>query len=219
MVEGTVEHGDERGRLLGFPTANLLDVGGVRLDGVYAGLAQVEPGRAGPTFVAAVSVGHRPTYYGGAGVRLMEAHLLDVTDDLYGRTLRVELHVRLRPQHAYVDTATLVRQLHLDVAATRAWAEANRLDEFLDPGRGAQGPPGNGRAGFPRRRRPPRADVVADRASRREARLLAAIDRATAEVALTHERVVELSGLPLGYVLWRYPVLRDRCGRQGHDAR
>jgi riboflavin kinase/FMN adenylyltransferase len=215
-----VEHGDERGRTLGFPTANLVDVSEVRLDGVYAGVAQIEPENMGPLFVAAVSVGHRPTYYRGDGLRLLEAHLIDFNNDLYGKTLRVELHTRLRPQHAYVDTPTLVRQLHLDVAATRAWARANALGELLVTDRENQGRwSGGRRATFARRRKAARSDVVADRAKRREARLLAAIDRATAEVALTHERVAELSGLPLDYVLWRYPAQGDMSSLQSHDAR
>ncbi|WP_114423113.1 riboflavin kinase [Nocardioides houyundeii] len=55
-----VERGDQRGRRLGFPTANVLDVDTVPLDGVYAGTVQIDPESRGPTFVAAVSVGHRP---------------------------------------------------------------------------------------------------------------------------------------------------------------
>lgn len=67
VIEGFVEHGDERGRQLGFPTANLHDVSVVRLDGVYAATFQIDPARSGPTYVAAVSVGRRPTYYGRDG--------------------------------------------------------------------------------------------------------------------------------------------------------
>jgi hypothetical protein len=221
VVEGAVEHGDERGRLLGFPTANLIDTTAVRLDGVYAGLARVDPDRGGPALVTAVSVGHRPTYYRGDALRLLEAHLLDFDGDLYGKTLRVELHVRLRPQHAYVDTPTLVRQLHLDVDATRAWARANALDELLPadrpPDRPQQKRWSDGRTTFARRRGPARADIAAQRAGRREGRLLEAIEQAAAEGVLTHERVVELSGLPMGYVLWRYPAQRDlRASRSRH---
>lgn len=131
VVEGHVEHGDKRGRTLGFPTANVASSEAVRSDGVYAGVVQIEPTAAGPTFVAAVSVGRRPTYYGTDGQRLLEAYLLGFSGDLYGRHVRAELHVRLRPQHRYVDSPTLVRQLDLDVQATRAWARSKGLDRLL----------------------------------------------------------------------------------------
>ena len=119
-VEGVVEHGDQRGRLLGFPTANIgVPEHGLR-DGVWAGTVQIE--HDGPVHVAAVSVGHRPTYYGKDGDRLLEANLLDFTGDLYDRTVIVRLHVRLRPQRRFSGSAELVDQMQRDVADTRAWA-------------------------------------------------------------------------------------------------
>ena len=72
--------------------------------------------------VAAVSVGHRPTYYGKDGDRLLEAHLLDFTGDLYDLEVLVRLHVRLRPQRTFSGSAELVDQMQRDVADTRAWA-------------------------------------------------------------------------------------------------
>ena len=130
-VLGVVEHGDERGRLLGFPTANVaVPEHGLR-DGVWAGTVQVGPAEGGPVHVAAVSIGHRPTYYGKDGERLLEAHLLDFEGDLYDRTVLVRLHVRLRPQRAYAGSAALVDQLQLDVAATRAWAQREGLGALL----------------------------------------------------------------------------------------
>jgi riboflavin kinase/FMN adenylyltransferase len=121
-VEGVVEHGDERGRLLGFPTANIgVPEHGLR-DGVWAGTVQIEPEHDGPVHVAAVSVGHRPTYYGKDGDRLLEANLLDFTGDLYDRRVVVRLHERLRPQRKFAGSAELVDQMQLDVADTRAWA-------------------------------------------------------------------------------------------------
>ncbi|NIZ90631.1 riboflavin kinase [Kineococcus rubinsiae] len=130
-VLGTVEHGDERGRLLGFPTANVaVPEHGLR-DGVWAGTVQVGPAEDGPVHVAAVSIGHRPTFYGRDGERLLEAHLLDFEGDLYDRTVLVRLHVRLRPQRAYAGAAALVDQLLLDVAETRAWAQREGLGALL----------------------------------------------------------------------------------------
>ena len=122
-VRGVVEHGDERGRTLGFPTANVaVPEHGLR-DGVWAGTVRVGPD--GAEHVAAVSVGHRPTYYGRDGARLLEAHLLDFSGDLYGREVVVSLHVRLRPQRRFSGSADLVQQLRRDVADTRAWAAQN----------------------------------------------------------------------------------------------
>lgn len=131
VVEGLVQQGDRRGRELGFPTANVHGPDSVRLDGVYTGLFQVEPVANGPSYVAAVSVGHRPTFYGRNSLRLLEAHLLDFAGDLYGRHVRIELHSRLRPQRKYVDELTLVNQLRLDVEATRMWASANGLSHLV----------------------------------------------------------------------------------------
>lgn len=136
VVEGTVEHGDERGRLLGFPTANVaVPEHGLR-DGVWAGTVQVEPAAGGPLHVAAVSVGHRPTYYGRDGERLLEANLLDFEGDLYARTVLVRLHVRLRPQRKFAGSDELVEQVRRDVAATRAWARGAGFGYLLGaPGR------------------------------------------------------------------------------------
>ncbi|WP_432513274.1 riboflavin kinase [Kineococcus sp. SYSU DK001] len=122
-VRGVVEHGDARGRLLGFPTANVTLTGSGPADGVWAGTVQVDPAHDGPVHVAAVSVGRRPTYYAD-GERLLEAHLLDVAVDLYDREVLVTLHRHLRPQLAFPGPAELVEQVQRDVAATRAWAGA-----------------------------------------------------------------------------------------------
>lgn len=205
VIEGLVEHGDQRGRTLGFPTANVLDVSSVRLDGVYAATAQIDPAADAVQYVAAVSVGHRPTYYSRDGLRLLEAHLLDFQGDLYDRWIRLELHVRLRPQHRFVDTPTLVRQLHLDVKATRAWATTNGWQHLLAPQpEGARG----------RRHRVTRSrntDWVA-KASVRNARRIAVIAdvvNATSAHELTHALVAERTGIPLGYLTWRFPSVGD----------
>lgn len=134
LVEGVVEHGDERGRLLGFPTANVAVPEHGLKDGVWAGTVQLDPaldGTGGTVHVAAVSVGHRPTYYGKDGERLLEANLLDFDGDLYGRTVRIHLHVRLRPQRRYAGSAELVDQLRRDVVETRQWAVDAGLHHLL----------------------------------------------------------------------------------------
>ncbi|WP_328607883.1 riboflavin kinase [Amycolatopsis sp. NBC_00345] len=120
VVRGPVEPGDKRGRELGFPTANiaLRDQSGQVGDGVWAGWVE----RSNGTFVAsAVSVGRRPTYYGADGYRLVEAHLLDFADDLYGETLTVWLGRHLRDQQKYTTAEALIEALAGDVAATREW--------------------------------------------------------------------------------------------------
>ena len=85
FVEGIVEHGDQRGRVLGFPTANVVIDSDVATDGVWAGIAEVD----GASYVAVVSVGRRATFYGCGGIRLLEAHLLDFAGDLYDRRIMV----------------------------------------------------------------------------------------------------------------------------------
>lgn len=210
VVHGIVEHGDERGRQLGFPTANIRGIDNVRRDGVYAGTVQVDPAGDGPTYVSAVSVGHRPTYYGKDGLRLLEANLLDFTGDLYDHEVRIELHVRLRPQHKYVDTPTLVRQLHLDVEATRAWALSNGLQHLL-----ADEPTGPDRPDRSRARRRVTRAAAGDhraKARARAARRTELIAQAVLDAQphqLTHQWVALCTGIPVGYLTWRFPTVDD----------
>jgi riboflavin kinase / FMN adenylyltransferase len=112
MVEGTVVKGDQRGRELGFPTANLVpdDRLAIPGHGVYAAFANGVP--------AAVNVGVRPTFASGRGV-LIETYLIDHDEDLYGKTLRVAFVERLRGEHAYSDVDELVAQMHRDVDDAR----------------------------------------------------------------------------------------------------
>jgi riboflavin kinase/FMN adenylyltransferase len=112
-ITGTVLEGDQRGRELGFSTANIrLSAEGQMPEfGVYAGLAAGRP--------AAISVGVRPTFGEGLEPR-MEVHILDFQGDLYGRELSVELLEYLRPERRFGSPAELVAQLQADVAAVRA---------------------------------------------------------------------------------------------------
>lgn len=108
-----VAHGDERGRELGFPTANLIP--DERLvcpgHGVYACIA-------GEDHAAAVSIGVRPTFETGRG-ELIEAHLLDFAGDLYGQPLRLRFLERLRGERRFESAEALVEQMHEDVRRTR----------------------------------------------------------------------------------------------------
>jgi len=112
MVEGTVVKGDQRGRELGFPTANIVpdDRLAIPGHGVYAAFADGVP--------AAVNVGVRPTFESGRGV-LIETYLIDRTEDLYGRTLRVAFVERLRGERAYHEVDELIAQMHRDVDDAR----------------------------------------------------------------------------------------------------
>lgn len=111
-LEGTVVSGDQRGGTLGFPTANLAVDPHVLVPayGIYAGAAL--DGRA------AISIGVNPHYAGSE--RRIEAFLLDFEGDLYGRELRIELWERLRDERAFGSEEDLIRQIALDVDATRA---------------------------------------------------------------------------------------------------
>jgi riboflavin kinase / FMN adenylyltransferase len=110
-VEGIVVHGDHRGRLLGFPTANLQTPPDVLVPmlGIYAG--------ASLGHRAAISIGTNPTY--GGTERRAEAHLLDFDGDLYGQRLVVELWEHLRDEAKFSSEAELVEAIAADCARTR----------------------------------------------------------------------------------------------------
>lgn len=117
-LRGLVEHGDARGRQLGFPTANVAVAGDMALpgNGVYAGW-YVRP--AGDVHPAAINIGRRPTFYDENGLLLVEAHLLDFDADLYGERPTVRFGPRLRDEVRFDGLDALVAQLHRDVAQTR----------------------------------------------------------------------------------------------------
>jgi riboflavin kinase/FMN adenylyltransferase len=116
---GGVVHGDERGRELGFPTANIVPDDALVCPGhgVYACLADGRPPLSAAV-PAAVSIGVRPTFETGRG-ELIEAYLLDFDGDLYGRTLCLEFVERLRGERRFETPDALVEQMHRDVARTR----------------------------------------------------------------------------------------------------
>jgi len=125
-VRGRVVEGERRGRVLGFPTANLA----VHPDkvlpgrGIYAAWGRLEGG----IHAAAVSVGTRPTF--GPGALLVEAHLLDFDADLYGQDIELVFVSRVRDEVAFRTVPELVAQMESDVSAIR---------RFLAP-RGGLGP-------------------------------------------------------------------------------
>jgi riboflavin kinase/FMN adenylyltransferase len=114
-MAGPVEAGDRVGRRLGFPTANI----GIEPNklvpalGAYAGRVRAPEG----DFVAALSVGYRPTF-GGTQLRV-EAFLLDFEGDLYQKRLELRFVRYLHPDITFRTTDELVQQLKKDVAETR----------------------------------------------------------------------------------------------------
>lgn len=114
---GVVQMGDQRGRELGYPTANLPvpENMAVPADGVYAGWLTAPDGVRLP---AAISVGSNPTFNGVD--RRVESYVLDRTDlELYGVVIQVEFIDRLRGQEKFADFGDLIIQMHKDVVRTR----------------------------------------------------------------------------------------------------
>jgi riboflavin kinase/FMN adenylyltransferase len=117
-VRGVVEHGDHRGRTMGFPTANVTISGDMALpaDGIYAGWYERPSGEVHP---AAISLGKRPTFYDDHGVRLLEAYLLDFAGDLYTEHAKVRFQTWLRGEVKFGSIEALVEALSHDVEDTR----------------------------------------------------------------------------------------------------
>lgn len=116
-VRGTVVRGDQRGRDLGFPTANLATDLAVPGDGVYAGwLTRLDTGER---FPAAISVGTNPTFV-GERARRAEAYALDRDDlDLYGVEVDLSFEARIRGQVRFDGVESLLAQMRDDVARVR----------------------------------------------------------------------------------------------------
>jgi riboflavin kinase/FMN adenylyltransferase len=115
-IEGPVAGGDERGRELGFPTANIDQDPSLTVpdNGIYATFATVE----GKVYQAAASIGVRPTFEAD-GARKIEAFLLDFSGDLYTKQLHLEFVTRLRGEVAFESVKQLVAQMNKDVEQTR----------------------------------------------------------------------------------------------------
>jgi riboflavin kinase / FMN adenylyltransferase len=123
-LSGLVVHGDERGRLLGFPTANLDRV--VEMlppDGVYAVTVDEldEQGGLARRLAGVTNIGVRPTVAAAGGTtRTIETFLLDFAGDLYGRRLRLYLVARLRDERKFGSLDELKAQIARDVTEARA---------------------------------------------------------------------------------------------------
>ncbi|MCW5557670.1 MAG: bifunctional riboflavin kinase/FAD synthetase [Verrucomicrobiae bacterium] len=117
-VSGVVIAGDQLGRRLGFPTANL-DIRGLELPpyGVYA--VRARRLATSTDYPAVLNIGTRPTVSGGGGETRFEIHLLDFDAALYGEELEVTPIQRLRDEHRFPDPETLRRQITADITAAR----------------------------------------------------------------------------------------------------
>ncbi|MDQ3107865.1 MAG: bifunctional riboflavin kinase/FAD synthetase [Actinomycetota bacterium] len=117
-VRGIVQHGDARGRELGFPTANVAVPADVLLpaDGIYAGWYERPDGTVHPS---AMSLGRRPTFYADAELSLLECFLLEFEGDLYDEAARVRFIERLRGEVKFDSIDDLVKQMAQDVADAR----------------------------------------------------------------------------------------------------
>lgn len=115
FVTGTVQHGDKRGRDLGFPTANL------RLDavcGLRHGIYAVRVGLGDKRYDGVASYGRRPTF--DNGTPLLEVFLFDFNGDLYGRTLDVAFIGWIRPELRFDGVDALIDRMQADSREARA---------------------------------------------------------------------------------------------------
>ncbi|SDG26109.1 FMN adenylyltransferase /riboflavin kinase [Limimonas halophila] len=120
-IEGRVQHGDKRGRTIGFPTANIAL--GEMLEpahGIYAVRAGIDAGPETEWWDGAAYVGRRPTVTEGTPGVLFETHLLDVSPDLYGQHLRVRVHAFVRGDWAFDGLDALKQQIARDCESARA---------------------------------------------------------------------------------------------------
>jgi riboflavin kinase/FMN adenylyltransferase len=116
-LQGLVAHGDQRGRTLGFPTANLSYAREkvVPAGGIYACWAQV----GGKKHQAAVNIGTNPTFTPENATMQVEAYLLDFDREIYDETVTLDFVKRLRDELRYNSVAALVEQIRKDVEQTR----------------------------------------------------------------------------------------------------
>ncbi len=117
-MRGVVELGDQRGRTIGFPTANVAMPESLVIpaEAVYAGLFTAADGVTRP---AAISLGRRPTFYPD-GLALLEAHVIDFDGDLYGQRVSIHFVDKIRDQRRFDGLDDLGAQLHDDVETARS---------------------------------------------------------------------------------------------------
>lgn len=117
-IDGIVEKGDQRGRELGFPTANI-SLDGLHLPkfGVYAVFFDVLDGPHKGLYTGAASLGIRPTF--GVNHPNLETYLFDFTGDLYGASVSVALVAYQRPEEKFDNLEDLIKQMNIDCFEAR----------------------------------------------------------------------------------------------------
>ncbi len=123
-MRGTVVEGDQRGRTLGFPTANVAIPDEMLMpgDGIYAGWLErwgEDGAPSGQLLPAAIYVGKRPTFYDDRAMTLLEVHVLDFSGDLYGERVSVRFTHRIRPDARFASVDELAVQLQADCDRAR----------------------------------------------------------------------------------------------------
>ncbi|MFL5657589.1 MAG: bifunctional riboflavin kinase/FAD synthetase [Ktedonobacteraceae bacterium] len=125
ILSEVVRHGDQRGRLLGFPTANLVPEAHklIPANGVYAirvsrnNIATSDVPELNPVYNGVANIGVRPTFNGTE--RIVEAHLFDVQPDLYDKRITVDFIARLRDEQRFASIDALKSQIASDVQQAR----------------------------------------------------------------------------------------------------
>jgi riboflavin kinase/FMN adenylyltransferase len=119
-LHGPVVRGVERGRIIGFPTANVAIGSGLALPpfGVYVTRADID----GTGYASVTNIGRRPTFDNGE--RTVEVHIMDFERDLYGKEIRVDVLKRLRGEVRFDNAEALSEQIRKDVAEARRYFEA-----------------------------------------------------------------------------------------------
>jgi riboflavin kinase/FMN adenylyltransferase len=111
-VEGTVVHGDKRGRQIGFPTANVTLNDDYILPpvGVYAVRLKVKE----HWYPAVCNIGYKPTFEQDEKILSIEVHVFEFQEDIYDECVEVEWHVRIRAEQKFNGIAELVAQIQRD---------------------------------------------------------------------------------------------------------
>jgi len=124
VISDVVRHGDGRGRLLGFPTANMIpDPHRLLLaNGIYATYVRLhdiarDEEEDSPVYMGAANIGIRPMFHGKE--RLVEVYILDIEPDLYDQRITVDFIARLRDEERFASIEALMAQMALDVEETR----------------------------------------------------------------------------------------------------
>ncbi len=117
-LTGQVVHGAQRGATIGIPTANVAvwEARAVPARGVYATWAELGARR----LPSVTNIGVRPTFAGAPEAQVVETHILDFNEDLYGQPLTVSFVARLRAETKFAGVEALLKQIRLDIEQSRA---------------------------------------------------------------------------------------------------